>query len=224
MRALPACERGHGHDDGVERIRLAGDDLLQVRDHLGRHCDRVDGLVRVRAVSSRPDDLEREQVGGRHDRARPGRHLPCLEPREQVHARHERRTLDDTCRDHIPRPAGRKLLGVLEDEPHLALELVTPVDEDLGRCQQHRGVAVVAAGVHHARPRRCVRQVVFLQDRQRVHVSAENDELPRPGTLERRHDGRARRPLDLEVAERGERFLDVRGCLVLLEGELGMGV
>ncbi len=179
------------------------DDLLQVRDHLRRHCDRVDGLVRVRAVASRADDLEREQVGSRHDRARTGDETcPVSSPESRCTPATRSAPSRTPAATTSPRPAGRQLLGVLEDEPHLARELVTTLDEDLGRAEQHRRVAVVAAGVHHAGPRRRVRQVVLLQDRQRVDVGAENDDLPRPGAVEPRHDGRARRPLDLEAAER----------------------
>ena len=72
-------ERRHRDDDGVERVGLARDDLLQVRDHLGRHDDGIDGLVRVRAVASAADDLEREEVGCSHHRARRRRDVARLE-------------------------------------------------------------------------------------------------------------------------------------------------
>ena len=46
------CEGRDGNDDRVERVGLARDDLLETGDHLRRHGDGVDRLVRVRAVTS----------------------------------------------------------------------------------------------------------------------------------------------------------------------------
>ena len=46
----PRLERRHRDDDGVERIALPRDDLLQVRDHLSGDGDGVDALVREGAV------------------------------------------------------------------------------------------------------------------------------------------------------------------------------
>ena len=113
---------------------------------------------------------------------------------------------------------------MLEDEPHLAGELVTPLDEDLRRSEQHRRMTVVAAGVHHAGPRRHVRDVVLLEDRQRIHVGAKHDHLAGPRAVQPRDDRRPGGPLDLETAERAERLLDEVGRLVLLERELGVRV
>ena len=219
-------ERRHRDDDGVERIGLAGDDLLQIRDHLGGHGDRVDGLVRVGPVAAAADDLEREEVGGRHDRApeppRRGRSRASRAGARRRRGRHRRRTPASTI---AARAARRQLLGVLEDEAHLAGELVAPLDEDLGGAEQHRRVTVVAARVHDAGPRRDVRHVVLLEDRQARRCRLE---ARRPCPAARR--AAARRPhvpgrsLDLEAAERAQGLLDEGGRLVLLERELGVRV
>ena len=73
--------------------------------------------------------------------------------------------------DDVAGSAGREFLCVLEDEPHLAGELVATLDQELGRTEQHRRVAVVPAGVHHARPGRDVGNHVLLEDRQRIDVA-----------------------------------------------------
>ena len=66
--------------------------------------------------------------------------------------------------------------------------------------------------------------VVLLENRQRVHVGAEHDDLAGPGAVQPRDDGGSGRALDLEPAERPQRLLDEGGRLVLLERQLGVGV
>ncbi len=193
-------ERRHRDDDRVERVGLAGDDLLQVRDHLRGDRDRVDGLVRVRAVAAVAEDLEREQVGGGHDRARRRRDVPVsrLESRctPATRSAPSRTPASMSARG----AAGRQLLGVLEDEAHLAGELVAALDEELRGAEQHRRMAVVSARVHDAGPRRDVRDVVLLQDRERVHVGAEHDDLARAARR-----ATARRPPSRPVARARDR-------------------
>ena len=68
------------------------------------------------------------------------------------------------------------LFGRLEDHDRVAGE-IPGFGEITGRTQQHRGMAVMAAGVHQARRLGGIRQVGFLLDRQRVHVGAQPDHL-----------------------------------------------
>ena len=72
--------------------------------------------------------------------------------------------------------AGAALLGRLEDHDRGAGEIAR-LGEIARRAEQHRGVAVMAAGVHLAGHGRLVGQVVRLLDRQRVHVGAQPDDL-----------------------------------------------
>ena len=71
------------------------------------------------------------------------------------------------------RPA---LFGRLEDHHRIAGE-IPGLGEIARRTQQHRGVAVMAAGVHQARVLGGVRQVGLFLDRQRIHVGAQPDHL-----------------------------------------------
>ena len=75
--------------------------------------------------------------------------------------------------DHLARAAAA-FFGRLEDQVDGAV-VVAVLREVLGGGQQHRGVAVVAAGVHLAGVRALVREGVVLGDRQRVHVGAQAD-------------------------------------------------
>ena len=70
--------------------------------------------------------------------------------------------------------AGPALLRRLKDHDGRTCE-VTGFGEVFGRAQQHRGMAVMAAGVHLARHRRAVRQPGRLIDRESVHVGPQAD-------------------------------------------------
>ena len=72
--------------------------------------------------------------------------------------------------------AGAALLGRLEDHDGVAGE-IPGLGQIARRAQQHRGVAVMAAGVHQARVLGGVRQVGLFLDRQRIHVGAQPDHL-----------------------------------------------
>ena len=92
-----------------------------------------------------------------------------------MHAEHllGREALEQALLDHHP-AARLHLLGGLEDEVDGAGE-VAGLGEVARGAEQHRGVAVVAAGVHPARVPRGVGQAGRLLDRQRVHVGAQAD-------------------------------------------------
>ena len=72
--------------------------------------------------------------------------------------------------------AGAALFGRLEDHDGVAGE-IAGLGEIARRAEQHRGVAVMAAGVHLAGRLGGVRQVGLLLDRQRIHVGAQPDHL-----------------------------------------------
>ena len=77
--------------------------------------------------------------------------------------------------DHRNR-ARAALFGRLEDHDRIACE-IAGLGEIARRTQQHRGVAVMAAGVHQALRPGGVRQIGRLLDRQRVHIRPQPDDL-----------------------------------------------
>ncbi len=101
--------------------------------------------------------------------------MPCGKARPVVHAKHRlhRKTLEQAVRDHLARPAAA-LFGRLEDAHHRALE-VARLRQMLRRCQQHGGVAIVAAGVHLAGVLAGVGEGVEFRHRQGVEVGAQAD-------------------------------------------------
>ena len=88
--------------------------------------------------------------------------------------------------------------------------------------QQHRGVAVMAAGMHLSRHRRGMSEVVALVDGKRVHVGAERDRAAGPAAFERADDfGAGEAAMDRQ-AEPFELMRDEGGGVVLLERGLGI--
>ena len=83
--------------------------------------------------------------------------------------------------DHLAR-AATTLFGRLKDQVNRAVE-ITVFGQVLGGCQQHGGVAVVAAGVHLARRGAGVGELVELLHGQRVHVSTQPDAATASATV-----------------------------------------
>ena len=84
-----------------------------------------------------------------------------------------REALKQTLFHHFAR-AAQILLGGLKDKVHRAAKATR--GRQLQRCrQQYRGMAVVAAGVHHALTRRAPLRVAFFGDGQGVHIGAQSD-------------------------------------------------
>ena len=120
--------------------------------------------------------MSMESVAG-HDRARADRERADRNARTVVHAVDllDTETVHQPVLDHRGR-ARAALFGGLEDHDGIAGE-IPRLGEITGSTEQHRGVAVMAAGVHHAGRLRGVRQIGLLLDRQRIHVGAQPDHL-----------------------------------------------
>ncbi len=107
--------------------------------------------------------------------AGPHREGADRQARPVVHAEHrlDRKALEQPLLDHDP-AAALVLLGRLEDEMDGAGE-IAGLGEIARRAQQHRGMAVMAAGMHLAGDRRDMGEDVLLVDMERVHVGAQRD-------------------------------------------------
>ncbi|MNT32129.1 hypothetical protein D3C72_1679920 [compost metagenome] len=91
----------------------------------------------------------------------------------QAEHRIAREAVEQTVVDHFA-GAAAAFLGRLEDQVHGAVEGLV-LRQMARRAEQHRGVAVVAAGVHLAGVLRAVIKGVRFLQRQRVHVGAQAD-------------------------------------------------
>ena len=124
--------------------------------------------------------------------------------------------------DHLARAAAA-FFGGLEDEVHGALE-VALLAQHLGRAQQHRGVAVMATGMHAAGILRAVLEIVDLVHRQGIHVGAKADGLQRVAFAQGSdHAGPAEPPRHFQAPFRELGSDDVRRPRLLI-GQLGMGM
>ena len=183
---------------------------------------RIDARLRPRAVRADALDMDVEERPARHHGAGPDREFADREPRMIVHAEHRvaREAAEQVVLEHRAR-AAQSFFGRLEDEVDRAVE-VARLGEIARRAEQHRGVPVMAAGMHHARPGRLVRHLVRLEDRQRVHVGAQPDR-DRPIALAQHadHAGPADAAMHLD-AERLELLRHDVGGAVLGEPDLRM--
>ncbi len=212
-------------DDLLHRIDVPGDDRLERRPDLHRDLDRVDGAVGHRAVTSLALDPDLEHVRRRLDRAagnpdRSDRHVGqqvLTEDRVNV------RILQHARLDHRLRATAVRLFRGLEEQFDVARELVPPLHQQPRDAQEHRRVPVMPTGVHDALGLRLVVDVVLFVNRQRIHVSAEQDRLARtlrrpanePGDAGLRDAG-----ADVFDAKRFQPLADELGRLRFLETQL----
>ncbi len=125
--------------------------------------------------------------------------------------------------DHQP-GAALVFLGRLKDEMHGAGEIAR-LGEVAGGAEQHRRVAVMAAGMHPPGILRGMCKPVLLVDVQRVHVGAQRDRAPAGRVAGQRadHAGPGDAAFDRD-AERLQQVRDVRGGADLLERGFRMGM
>ena len=157
---------------------------------LAGHGDRVGRVVRLRAVPAAPVHGHVQRVSGRHHRPGPagehaerqqaGRHVQRVGRDRPLAGRVQHALLD-----HEPAAAGALLAG-LEHEDDVPGQLGLARGQQPRRPGQHRGVQVVAAGVHGAGDPRGVGQAGALGHRQRVHVAAQQHGLARPAAAQHR--------------------------------------
>ena len=153
--------------------------------------------MRTRRVAADALDVDGEMVGRRHDRAGADRELADRQARIVVHAVDfaDPEAVHHAVLDHRL-AAGAALFRRLEDDDRGAGEIAR-LGEIARGAEQHRGVAVMAAGVHLAGRRRLVREVGGFHDRQRIHVGAQPDRLyPAVGRLAAMDDADHAGPAD----------------------------
>ena len=125
---------------------------------------------------------------------------------------------------HQVAPGRYDLLTGLEDKAHRAAQLGPQPTEDHGRAQEHRRVAVVAAGVHQPGVLRLVGQPGLLLQGQRVHVGPQRD--VGPGLRSRKQCDRvgAQQGFAQWQTQRQQGCPDQGGGLVFLQRQLGVPV
>src|SRR5947209_8617773 len=183
--------------------------------------------MRPRRMRAEPFDLDHDAVGRREQRTWTDREVADRHARHVVHAIDllDAEALHHAVLDHLA-PAAAALFGWLEDHDRRAGKIAR-FGEVFRRAEEHRGMPVMAAGVHLARVGGAIRQVGLFIHRERVHVGAQPNDfsgaLPL-ATNDADYAGFADAGHDLIAAE-GLKFLGYacRGP-VYLEQNLGVGV
>ena len=197
---------------------------LQRRRDVARDDDRIDPGFGAGAVRAAAGDGDVEVAAARHHRAGADLKLADCEPRAVVHAKDRvaRKALEEPVLDHRF-AAAEPLFGGLEDQVDGAVECAR-LCKVSRRAEQHRGVPVMAAGVHAPLMARAVGEIGRLLDRQRVHVGPQPDRARRRAGAQPADDTRPADAAMYLVTELGQLLRDEIGGALLLEPEFGMRV
>ena len=163
-------------------------------------------------------------VAAGHRKARHHQELARRLAGRVVHAEHRLagEQLEEAVLEHAPR-AGLAFFGRLEHQVQVAVEIARR-RQVARRRQQHRGVAVVAAGVHRAQHLAGPGLAAGLGDRQRVHVGAQADVPARRAQAQRAdHAGAAQAAVHLVAPALQPLGHQVGGGMLLI-GHLRVGM
>ena len=170
---ITGVDGADGDHRRLQRVHMARHQGLQ--RHHGRRGGHhhIGGLVGHGAVPAMTVQGHRHIVGRRQCGAAAEHQLPLWEAGHVVHGKNgvAGEALEQPVVHHLE-CAAAAFLGRLEDQVERAAPSAG-VRQQLGRRQQHGGVAVMAAGVHQARALAGPGGAGGFGDRQRVHVGAQ---------------------------------------------------
>ncbi|MNT17612.1 hypothetical protein D3C72_1527700 [compost metagenome] len=217
-------ERADGDHRHVQRIDIAGDDALQPHHDRRARDDGVGGAVRHGAVSAHALQHDGDVVGRCH-RGTVAQQQAAL--RMAGHVVHGEDGVAGVLREqpvfHHALGAAQPFFGGLEDQVERAVELAMP-GQVVRRGQEHRRVAVVAAGMHDALVAAGVRQAGGLLDGQRVHVGPQSQALAAVAAAQLPYDAGAAQPALHVIAPLRQALRHQVAGAEFLEAEFGMAV
>ena len=112
----------------------------------------------------------------------------------------------------------------LEHELHGAGQLVAPGAQHFRRADQHRNMRVMPAGVHRTAYLRAVIQTSIFVQRQRIHVTAQQNRAAVGGAFQCRNQAGCGRPLAKLQRQTFKRGLDLGDCFWVLQAKLWLGM
>ena len=144
--------------------------------------------------------------------------------RDLIHHMHRHRAVDarKAAVVNVVVRAVAGLFGGLEKEFDSACELFSLGSEELGCAKEHRGMAVMTAGVHHAFVFRAVRKLILLGDRKCVDIGAQQHGLPLLSAAQGADEAVVVVKAGDFDAEGFELLLNVCGGLFFMKGQLRM--
>ena len=155
-----------------------------------------------------------------HPWACSGIHSRRIHIAPDVQAENRVRVVHYTLRNTHLRPAAGFFCR-LKQEADFPGKRVAVFRQNARRAQQHRGMHVMPAGMHHALAFACVGQACFLRNGQRIHIGAQNQRTGLDGIFcAAQHPPQAcffRKAMDFDT-QRGQFAFDTRGGLLLLPG------
>src|SRR5262249_40864936 len=186
--------------------------------------DGMDAGCRGGAMRAGAGDGNIEIGAARHHRTGADLKFPDCQSRPVVHPKDRVawKAREEPVLDHRL-AAAEPLFGGLEDQVDGAVE-ISGFGQVASGAEQHRGVPVMAAGVHASPMARAVDEIGRLLDRQRVHVSPQADRARRGARAQPPDHTRAADPAKDLVTEFCELICDEIGGPLLLEAELGVRV
>ena len=176
-------------------------------------------------MSAPPADTADDPVGGCEQRPRANGHGARRVLRTDVerHGAPHVRAVEQALVQHDLGPVVA-LLARLEHQQDVALEPVSPLDQQARRPEQHRHVRVVPAGVHRAIDLGGEFEAGLLAQGQRVHVGSKQGRAPRSAAFDRRRHRRRPAPQARFQPETAERVDDHGLRLGQLQPDLGAAV
>ena len=224
VAGLAAVDHRDRDQAGVGRLLAARQDGLERQHHFAGDRHRVDARVRQCGMATLATHGDLELVARCHGRAGAHGELPDLHAGPVVHAEYcvHRELLEQAVLDHLARAAAA-LFGRLEDQVHGTVE-VAVFRHVLGGRQQHRRVAVVAAGVHLSLVDAGMREGVDLGHGQRVHVGAQADGTGTGAVFQDADDARSAHSPVYRNAPLGELGSHHVGGAHFLEAQFRMGM
>ena len=221
---LPGMHRTHGDHRRLQGVGVARHHGLQGHDdgRCGHH--RVGGPVRHGPVPAHAVQGDGGVIGRGHHGASPEDQLPLGVAGHVVHGKNciARKLLEQAVLHHLQGTA-TAFFGGLEDEVQRAVKAAF-FRQALRGGQQHGGVAVVAAGVHHAVVAAAPVGPGGFVDGQRIHVGPQPQPLARCAAHQLADHARATQAGGHAIAPAAQLLGHQRTGAVFGKGQFGVAV
>ncbi len=221
---LPGMHRAHRHHRRLQRVHMARHNGLQ-RHHDGRRRHHhIGGLVRHGPMPAHAVQRHRGVVRRGHGRPTAKHQLALRNARHVVHGKNRiaRKTLKQPVFHHLQR-ATAAFFGGLKNQVQRAVKH-TALRQLLRRSQQHGGVAVVAAGVHHAVVATGPIGPRGFHNRQRVHVGPQTQAARRTAPAQLAYHTGATQVGAHRIAPAAQLVGHQRAGAVLVKSQFGVAV